>query len=87
MKYILCLAPILLAGCTKEVPVSILPPPELATCADMPESPNIPSRDGTSETQRVRDQLTLDYVLGLRTAYGSCRSKVDALKVWREGME
>jgi len=84
MKHLILLAPILLTACgPKEVPVSILPPAELATCADMPSSPNIPARDGTSEIERFRDQLTLDYILALRSAYGSCRGKVDGYAAWR----
>ena len=88
MKRLLILAPFALAACgQREVPVLILPPAELSECADMPESPNIPARDGTDETQRVRDQLTLDHILNLRTAYGSCRSKVDGLKAWRDSVK
>ena len=85
---IICASFATLTACgQKEVPVLILPPAELSECADMPESPNIPSRDGTDETQRVRDQLTLDHILNLRTAYGSCRSKVDGLKAWRDSVK
>jgi hypothetical protein len=28
--------------------------------------------------------MTLDYVLGLRAAWGDCRAKVDGIKAWRD---
>ena len=88
MNRLIFLAPLALAGCGQtEVPVLIAPPIELTTCADMPESPNIPARDGLPETERVRDQLTLDYIMNLRTAYGDCKGKVDGLKAWVDAVE
>jgi hypothetical protein len=62
-------------------PVRIaLPPADLTTCADEPVAPDLPGRDAQDE----RDRLTLDYVLGLRAAWGDCRAKVDGIKAWRD---
>lgn len=68
----------------KEVPVLILPPAELATCADEPDAPELPSKDGTGETQLLRDTMTLDFILAFRSAWGDCKSKVDGLAAWRD---
>lgn len=73
-----------LTGCGTDRPRLSLPPPELATCADEPQAPAIPARDGQDATQRQRDALTLGYILNLRTAWGDCRAKVDGLRAWRE---
>lgn len=58
----------------------VLPPASLATCAGEPQAPALPGR----EKQAERDALTLDYILGLRSAWGDCKSKVDGLAAWRE---
>ena len=88
MKCIVLSTAFMLTACGQtEVPVLIAPPIELTTCADIPESPNIPARDGLPETERVRDQLTLDYILNLRTAYGDCKGKVDGLAAWVDAVE
>lgn len=71
-----------LTACAPE-PVLVLPPASLATCADEPEAPDIPDRDGSAETQDRRDVLTLAYVLAWRSAWGDCRAAVDGLKAWR----
>jgi hypothetical protein len=69
-------------------PVRIaLPPVELTTCADEPSTPDIPARDGTDAVQQQRDELTLAYILGLRSAYGDCKSKVAGIKAWRDSVE
>ena len=79
----------LLTACGPK-PVRIaLPPAELATCADEPEAPSLPPVDWSSvelarPVQQVRDNLLLAYILQFRTAWGSCRSKVDGLAAWRE---
>lgn len=62
----------------------VLPPAELASCADEPLAPELPARDGQDATQLRRDRLTLEYILGLRSAGGDCRAKVAGLKAWRE---
>lgn len=87
MNRLMLLAPIALAACTNERPVTVLPPIELTTCADMPEAPSLPDRDGTTAIERARDEAVLGYILALRSAYGSCRGAVDGLATWREGMD
>lgn len=67
----------------------ILPPAELAVCKDEPVPPALPEQDWTTLErariiQRSRDELTLDYILGLRSAWGDCRAQVDGLAAWRE---
>ena len=84
MKHLACLALFALAGCATDRVRLALPPAELATCADEPQAPSLPSRDGTDATQLTRDTQTLGYILGLRGAWGDCRAKVDGLKAWRE---
>ena len=82
----IALTPLLMvcAACGHDRVRLVLPPAELATCADEPLAPDLPARDGTEAVQRARDTLTFDYVLGMRSAWGDCRSKVDGLKAWRE---
>lgn len=58
-----------------------LPPAELAICADEPLAPDLPA------DQTERDRLTLDYILGLRSAWGDCKSKVDGLRAWMERVQ
>lgn len=84
MRRLILLAPIALAACGNPQPVLIVPPADLATCADEPSPPVLPERDGTEETQRARDVLMLDGYLNLRTAYGDCKSKVNGLAAWIE---
>ena len=83
MKPAILFAPLALAACDKPAPVLILPPADLAECAEEPAPPVIPERDGTEATQRQRDVLMLEGYLRLREAYGSCKAKVDGLKAWR----
>ena len=62
-------------------PVRLSPlPPDLTTCADEPPAPALPGQDQQAE----RDRLTLDYILGLRSAWGDCRAKVDGARAWNE---
>ena len=75
---------IALTACGQKEPVLILPPADLATCAAMPDAPDIPERDGANETQLERDRMTLAYILDLRSAYGDCAAKVMGLAAWRE---
>lgn len=90
MKRLLILAPIALTACGQtEVPVLILPPAELAQCADDPVAPDLPPVDWSSvETarpvQRARDASVLEYILQLRTSGGDCRAKVKGLATWRD---
>lgn len=78
------LSSLALTGCGTERPRISLPPVDLVTCADEPASPDIPARDGSEHAQRIRDVLTLDYILALRGAWSDCRAKVDGLKAWRD---
>jgi hypothetical protein len=52
----------------------------MTTCANEPAAPELPGR----EAQEERDRLTLDYILGLRSAWGDCRAKVDGARAWNE---
>lgn len=69
-----------LAACGHERPVKMLPPADLLTCADEPAAPDLPGR----EEQARRDVLTLDYILGLRSAWGDCAAKVSGVRAWSE---
>ncbi len=86
---ILC-GPLLTAcGTDNARPVSI--PPELQTCAADPAAPALPAQDWSDvliarAIQEVRDALTLDYVLGLRSAAGDCRAKVAGVRAFDEAM-
>jgi hypothetical protein len=89
---ILLLAPALLlaSGCGPRPVRLSLPPPELATCADEPQAPELPAQDWAAAldtvmaVQRQRDTMMLGYTLAMRGAWGDCRAKVDGLKAWRE---
>ena len=83
MRALFCLAPLALAACNQPgKPVIVLPPIELTTCADEPPAPDLPP----PTQQARRDELTLAYILGLRSAWGSCHAVVDGIKAWREGL-
>ena len=90
MKRLIILAPIALTACgPKEVPVLILPPAELAECAEDEAAPDLPAIDWTSVQTAMpivkeRGRLTLDYILSLKTTGGDCRAKVKGLATWRE---
>lgn len=71
---------LLSTACTTDRPRIVLPPADLAECADEPRAPSLPGKDQQVE----RDALTLSYILALRSAWGDCRSKVDGLAKWRE---
>lgn len=83
-KKIAILAPLALAACNDPHPVLILPPAELATCADEPQAPDLPARDGTDETQLLRDQMMLTAYLAMRSAWGDCKSKTQGLRRWMD---
>lgn len=70
-------------ACARIEPVTVLPPVELTECADEPQAPELPGRDMQDE----RDTLVLEYILGLRSAWGDCKAKVDGLATWRAEME
>ena len=60
----------------------IKPPAALLTCASEPLAPDLP----TKEQQAERDRLTLEYLLGLRSAWGDCSNKVAGIKAWSDGL-
>lgn len=80
MKHLIVLPLLALAACGQPTPVVLTPPPALLSCADEPTPPNLP----TPERQRERDEMTLAYILALRSAWGDCRSKVDGVREWSE---
>lgn len=55
-------------------------PADLTTCANEPTAPDLPGADQQAE----RDRLTLEYILGLRSAWGDCRAKVDGARAWND---
>lgn len=76
---------LVLTACGDKVHVKATKPPvELLTCADEPIAPQLPARDGTPETDKTRDMLTLAYVLAWRAAWGSCRSSVEGVTAWAD---
>lgn len=72
-----------LTACGNERPVVSKPPVALLTCADEPVAPDLPGRD----QQSARDELTLEYVLSLRSAWGDCFAKIAGVKAWANEME
>jgi len=56
------------------------PPVALLTCADEPDAPDLPGR----ELQAQRDEMVFDYILGLRSAWGSCHAAVAGVRAWTE---
>ena len=62
---------------------TVKPPAALTECADEPVAPALPGRDQQAE----RDRLTLAYILGLRSAWGDCSSKVAGIKAWSDALD
>lgn len=56
------------------------------SCADEPLAPSLPPRDGTIETERARDALTLAYALAMRAAWGDCKADVAGVKAWADAL-
>lgn len=82
-KWVLILLPVSLAACGQPERIEIVrPPASLTTCADEPLAPSLPDRDQQAE----RDALTLGYILDLRSAWGDCKSRVDGLRAWADGL-
>lgn len=77
---------ITLAACSPARPVVLTPPAHLLHCADAPAVPIVPPRDGTLDRERERDQITVKLWLDEREAGADCRGKVDAMRVWSEGL-
>lgn len=80
MKHLFATPLLALAACGQPVPVVLTPPPALLSCADEPPPPDLP----TPERQRERDELTLAYILALRSAWGDCAAKVNGVRTWTE---
>lgn len=78
MRALVLIPALALAACGQPEPIRILPPAELATCADAPAVPtNLPPQ-GTTE----RDEATLAVWLAERAAGADCRAKVRGLSTW-----
>lgn len=75
-----------LSGCTQERPAIVKPPVELTECADEPQTPGIPAKDGTEATRDVRDGLVWKYVLALHAAFIDCKADVAGIKAWSEAL-
>lgn len=89
----------LLSTACNERPRIVLPPAELATCADGPRAPSLPVIPWGSALEAVtgadavailkpvmqaRDKATLDYILAGRSAWGDCRAKVNGVRAWSQ---
>lgn len=75
-----------LSGCTQERPAIAKPPVELTECADEPQTPDIPAKDGTEATRDVRDLTVWLYVLALHGAYIDCKADVAGVKAWSDAL-
>lgn len=74
------LSSLALTGCGQERPVVAKPPVALLECRDEPVAPDLPGRD----QQATRDAMMLDYVLGMRDAWGDCRAKLAGVRAWAD---
>lgn len=72
-----------LTACGQERPAIAKPPVALLSCADEPVAPNLPPRS----MQDQRDMMTLEYILGLRSAWGSCKASVNGIAAWANELE
>src|SRR5690606_11466218 len=82
---------LLLTACEPGRIEAVRPPVALTECADEPVAPALPPVDWSSveaarPIQRQRDEATLDYLLRLRSAYGSCKADVVAIREWSAGL-
>ncbi len=68
------------ASCAPGRPVVTLPPANLLTCSAEPVAPELPG-PGIE-----RDQLVLGYVLGLRSAWADCASKLAGVDAWAKSL-
>lgn len=69
------------AACDRPRVRAVPVPVELTSCADEPPAPDLPSAIELRD-QILRDHMTLDYILALRSAWGDCRAKVDGTREW-----
>lgn len=90
MRYLICLALIALTACHEGRVEVVKPPVSLTTCEDEPTAPILlPVPWDTPQARAVqleRDKATVDYILSLRSAYGSCKGVVAGVKAWGEGL-
>ena len=95
MKRSLLASPVLLltltAGtCGDDRPVTVLPPADLAICAEEGDAPALPAQDWTASLDTIRsiqldrDLMIRDYIFDLRLTGGDCRAKVKGLATWRK---
>lgn len=64
-------------------------PADLTTCADEPLAPQLPAWDWSSveaaqHVATIRDALTFEYVLQMRSFGGDCKAKVVGAAAWNE---
>jgi hypothetical protein len=76
----------ILSGCTQERPAIVRPPVELTECADEPQTPDIPAKDGTEATRDVRDAMVWTYILALRAFGVDCKAVVIGIKAYDQGL-
>jgi hypothetical protein len=79
-----------LTACGENVRIVSIPT-ELTHCADEPGAPEIPAIDWSNlDAARaavgLRDRLTLDFILGLRSAGADCRAKVAGAAAWNNSL-
>jgi len=79
-----------LTACGEHLRLSPLPA-DLTQCSAEPEAPALPGQDWSSvdtarAAQFIRDTMTLDYILALRSAGGDCRAKVKGAKAWNDSV-
>jgi len=80
---LISLSSVTLASCGQERPAIAKPPVALLSCADEPVAPDLPPRS----MQDQRDMMTLEYILGLRSAWGSCKASVNGIAAWANELE
>jgi len=81
------------AACGSERPAIAKPPVALLTCKDEAEAPDLPpvpwALGVVADIQAVqakRDALVFDYILSLRSAWGSCHAAVAGTRAWADSL-
>ena len=82
MHRILAATLLFTAACQPHIRIAT-PPPELLSCTPLPDAPVLPGKD----MQDARDLLTLDYILGIRSAYADCAGKLAGVARWADRVE
>lgn len=82
-----------LAACGGERVTLAKPPVALLTCTDEAEAPDLPVvpwalgvMADIQAVQAKRDAATLDYLLAMRSAWGSCHAAVAGTRAWADSM-